>query len=259
MTTQAQLAANRRNAQKSTGPRTPEGKARVSLNAPRNANGHGLRAQATLDALQRTPLFDDDPQEFATFVRTMVDHFHPEGPLEEWCVEDIAINQWSFGEGRRVAIAETGYIASAQRLVLEGPGRDNARLHARSALPDFEVVEKLDRYETSIRRQLNRSLDTLARLQDRRQEMRSSSAPVYDMETAPPARAQLPNEPNSPAGQMMDETATSVQQSQILPDLPDAEARNGDGAPQVVGAPAENSNSHERSQFTIPGLDACSP
>jgi len=31
--TEAFLAANRRNAQKSTGPRTPEGKARVSLNA----------------------------------------------------------------------------------------------------------------------------------------------------------------------------------------------------------------------------------
>jgi hypothetical protein len=33
MTTEAQVAANRRNAQKSTGPRTEEGKAKVALKA----------------------------------------------------------------------------------------------------------------------------------------------------------------------------------------------------------------------------------
>jgi hypothetical protein len=33
MTTTKQMVANRRNAQKSTGPKTPEGKAVVSLNA----------------------------------------------------------------------------------------------------------------------------------------------------------------------------------------------------------------------------------
>src|SRR5678816_1862470 len=47
-------AANRRNAQKSTGPRTPEGKARTALNALK----HGVTA--------RTPFIpSDDPDEFA--------------------------------------------------------------------------------------------------------------------------------------------------------------------------------------------------
>jgi hypothetical protein len=40
MATQAQFHANRRNAQASTGPRTPEGKAASSANATR----HGLSA-----------------------------------------------------------------------------------------------------------------------------------------------------------------------------------------------------------------------
>ncbi len=41
MTTEAQVAANRLNAQKSTGPRTPEGKGVVSQNAVK----HGLLAR----------------------------------------------------------------------------------------------------------------------------------------------------------------------------------------------------------------------
>jgi hypothetical protein len=41
MTTQAKIDANRRNATKSTGPKTAAGKARVSLNALK----HGLSAQ----------------------------------------------------------------------------------------------------------------------------------------------------------------------------------------------------------------------
>jgi hypothetical protein len=39
MTSEKQIQANRRNARKSTGPKTPEGKDAVRL----NANKHGLR------------------------------------------------------------------------------------------------------------------------------------------------------------------------------------------------------------------------
>jgi hypothetical protein len=44
MTSEKQAQANRRNALKSTGPKTPEGKAAVRL----NANKHGLRSQEVL-------------------------------------------------------------------------------------------------------------------------------------------------------------------------------------------------------------------
>ena len=54
MTTEAQVLANRSNAQKSTGPRTPEGKAAVAQNAVQ----HGLLAQEVV-------IKGEDPQEFA--------------------------------------------------------------------------------------------------------------------------------------------------------------------------------------------------
>ncbi len=47
MVSEKQLAANRRNAQKSTGPRTAEGKTRVSMNAMK----HGLSAACHLVTL----------------------------------------------------------------------------------------------------------------------------------------------------------------------------------------------------------------
>jgi hypothetical protein len=45
MTSEAQLAANRLNARKSTGPRTPAGKAAVGLNNMK----HGLLSRESLD------------------------------------------------------------------------------------------------------------------------------------------------------------------------------------------------------------------
>jgi len=53
--TEAFLAANRRNAQKCTGPRTPEGKARSSLNALKNGR-YAHRLPEKLEAAGGTGL-----------------------------------------------------------------------------------------------------------------------------------------------------------------------------------------------------------
>jgi hypothetical protein len=67
MATEAQIAANRLNAQKSTGPRTPEGKEKVS----QNAVTHGLLARAAV-------LHGEDWEEFTCFREDMLRrHPHP--------------------------------------------------------------------------------------------------------------------------------------------------------------------------------------
>ena len=82
--TTAQIAANRRNAEKSTGPRTPGGKARSS----RNSTLHGAYASG-LAAVEHGP-FSEDPDEVADFVRALVAGLAPQDALERARAESIA-------------------------------------------------------------------------------------------------------------------------------------------------------------------------
>ena len=71
MTSQAKVNANRRNAQKSTGPRTEQGKAIVAQNAIK----HGLLAR-------RDVIIGEDAQEFALFRDGLLGEMTPVGPRE---------------------------------------------------------------------------------------------------------------------------------------------------------------------------------
>src|ERR1039458_4469977 len=81
--TEAQTNANRRNAAKSTGPRTTEGKAASS----RNALKHGLCAD-------QHPLPGEDPEGFRLLLDDLFGRFRPVGDGEETLVLRIAADQW---------------------------------------------------------------------------------------------------------------------------------------------------------------------
>ncbi|HXM42687.1 MAG TPA: hypothetical protein VN924_15660, partial [Bryobacteraceae bacterium] len=81
--TEAQINANRENATKSTGPRTPEGKNASS----RNGLTHGLCANKHM-------LSDEDPEEFLILLKDHYDRFRPVGAGEEKLVQRIAAAQW---------------------------------------------------------------------------------------------------------------------------------------------------------------------
>ena len=83
MTTRKQRAANRRNAKKSTGPKTPEGKAKSAQNATK----HGLLSGRPL-------LADEDPAAYEEHRLTLLHELWPETPLEQGIVERIAASQW---------------------------------------------------------------------------------------------------------------------------------------------------------------------
>ena len=78
MTTERQIEANRQNAQASTGPRTAEGKAKVS----RNAEKHGLFSRHVV-------IEGEDPDEFEAFATGMRRELAPAGDLQDLIADRI--------------------------------------------------------------------------------------------------------------------------------------------------------------------------
>src|SRR5580698_10373072 len=83
MATKRQIAANRRNAKKCTGPKTAEGKAASSMNALR----HGLRARTVV-------LPDENREEFDQIHAGLQNQYQPQNPSEQYLVDQAAIAQW---------------------------------------------------------------------------------------------------------------------------------------------------------------------
>jgi len=90
MATEAQIEANRANAQKSTGPRTPEGKAQVARNAIR----HGLLAREAV-------VVGEDLDEFDLFRDQLRAELAPVGLVESLLVERIAGLSWRLRRAER--------------------------------------------------------------------------------------------------------------------------------------------------------------
>lgn len=97
---EAKLIANRANAQKSTGPRTPEGKARVRLNALK----HGILAS---EAVIRAGEGAEEAEAFEALLAELKNDLTPAGALEELLVEKLAVIIWRW---RRVLRYELGAI-----------------------------------------------------------------------------------------------------------------------------------------------------
>jgi hypothetical protein len=97
----ARLEANRRNAQKSTGPRTHEGKTRSRVNAVT----HGLRAEIPI-------LPDEDPQALEDRKAAWTAALAPCDDVEQRAVDDAVAYSWQQDRARRAQVARV----SANRL-----------------------------------------------------------------------------------------------------------------------------------------------
>jgi hypothetical protein len=121
MSTQKQMEANRRNALKSTGPRTPEGKAKVAQNAVK----HGILSKLTI-----LPEVESQ-DEWEAHVSRVLDDLQPVGYLEQVLAEDIAATLWRLARARRyeAEAAAVEWEDAEERLAKEelGWGRDKAR------------------------------------------------------------------------------------------------------------------------------------
>jgi hypothetical protein len=149
MTSDKQIRANRRNARKSTGPKTPHGKAAVSLNALK----HGLLSGQILL-----------PNEDEASLMQLSEHLHsqllPVGELESILVDRIVAATWRL---RRVLAVEAG-VYEEQRFGFMGDehGLGGAFIQDANGANAFS---KLSRYETTIERGLYKALHELQRLQ----------------------------------------------------------------------------------------------
>ena len=123
--------ANRRNAQKSTGPTTPEGKARSKMNAVK----HGLLAKERLITVGG---LGEDPEAFEQLLADLREDRRPVGTLEQILVENIAGYVW---RGRRAQRYEAGAI---QREVEYQRDQEAARSQGRflRALNSGESLEE---------------------------------------------------------------------------------------------------------------------
>jgi hypothetical protein len=187
MASEAQLGANRRNAQKSTGPRTEEGRAVASRNALR----HGLTAE-------RVVVFDEEPEDLARFRDEVHAALDPADEMEGQLAERIVLCAWRL---RRACRVEAGLINARAEEISRGGFEPKVGSAFRNAAQGLAMVS---RYESALDRSLRRAYAMLERRQSRRRG-ESVLPPITveidgldAVEGGPPQK--LRNEPNSAAG-----------------------------------------------------------
>ena len=148
-------AANRLNALKSTGPRTPEGKAKSALNALK----HGLCSTAALLSNESEDLFNAHREGY-------IAHFAPTGTVQLDLVDQIVAASWRL---RRALAMETA--AYEREMVRRAPEcedfTEDVRLFTaiQSLTDNSRFPAHLSRYESRIHRMYHRAMDTLTQLQ----------------------------------------------------------------------------------------------
>jgi len=160
MTSAAQIAANRLNAQKSTGPRTPEGKEKVSWNALK----HGLLAREGV-------LRGEDADEYLNHQGYLLRQLMPDSPLEEILANRIVALSWQLQRAARdrdEAFAALYEQQTAGTGEAPEPAGDEPIL-GRMLLADFgqdAVLERLLKGERRIESSLYRTIQELRRVHD---------------------------------------------------------------------------------------------
>ncbi|HEX4411006.1 MAG TPA: hypothetical protein VH206_19725 [Xanthobacteraceae bacterium] len=208
MTTLKQLQANRRNARKSTGPKTEPGKRRSRCNAIR----HGLAAETVIGSLE-------DAEDYQAFESAIIADYAPQSAVERELILRLASLLWRL---RRATAMETGVFeidasmakkkkASDQRsrevirallspvgmqasaeaqssvVISVGPAKKAARgdppltdfgeSYLRVAnMPNF-AFDRLNRYEVGLWRQVGQLLLTLEALDRRKPQERKRRYP----------------------------------------------------------------------------------
>jgi hypothetical protein len=150
MTTLKQIAANRRNAKASTGPKTLGGRSR----SRRNALKHGLTAS-------QIALSDERPADLEAHLRAFIETAKPVGAIEECLVLELASNSWRLLSIPRMEadLFEAERLKAARKVCLEDSEVISTLLESTSqGFSEQDVADKHDYVED--KKAVRRSLAT---------------------------------------------------------------------------------------------------
>jgi len=175
MASVAQIQANRSNAQKSTGPRTAQGKAVASQNAVK----HGLLAEQVV-------IHGEDPAQFELYREGMLADLAPVGGIEMMLAERAVSLAWRLRRAERLhsAVFATVYRENAGDIVLwprhglpiEPKPDEEAVILGQVVMTDFARAQVLDRLLVHERRIENSLYRTMRELRKER-EARKAAGP----------------------------------------------------------------------------------
>ena len=185
MRTEEQIRASRENAKKSTGPRTPEGKARSSKNALK----HGLLAQDSV-------IPGEDPAEFDRHLTTYGDTYLPRNCIEKELVRQIADAAWRMQ--RLTRIEATIITAAIERIrtyqqkvrrdrMREGHEGDLQLLGA-SMISGTQFLNDLGRYDAHLNRRFYRAVELMMKIRKEERKSREAQAAAESVDTDAAAR-----------------------------------------------------------------------
>ena len=176
MSTLRQIEANRRNAQKSTGPTSVTGKAASSMNALKT----GIHAKSLV-------LPTEDPAELDELVEDSYRSFHPTTPEARSLVDEFIYCEWSL---RRLRAAETQSWQHQDHTAYSGPAKYPLGY---SATQYGNTFSRLQYRMDATRRARERALQSLKQFQ-----AEAAAAPAPDPLPEPPEPIAPPSLTPSP-------------------------------------------------------------
>ena len=224
MATQKQISANRRNAQKSTGPKSDEGKAVSSLNAVR----HGFTAQHNVLSIEEAPEFDALRDEF------LAEH-QPATPTEFAQFELMVSAFWRL---RRLRATETAFLDREMERMEDEDDldyRDPGPLDRLAGVYNWHAgsagtLALFSRYEGRLERSFYRALHELERLRAQRPAAPAPAVTETKQEPKPDIGFVSSDPENTPAPGPGDGAPTAIQVPDLLPD----EVRKWNDSPQAI-------------------------
>ncbi len=184
------LEANRQNALKSTGPRTPDGKARSAQNAITHHLSNPLSAAHFLHS--------EDEARFIRLFAEYVATYRPQHRDEYDLLTEAVYAKW---RQQRLWLAETAQIEIAMarhegELHKALPLADSAAHLAHGIAHSADLLRLYQRYDAQLHRQYRRCLEELRNLQAQRES--APASPTVPQPIPPqPENTLPPNEPNS--------------------------------------------------------------